>query len=414
MTTVMKDHVCRLFGKIQHYSWGGDNFIPQLIGQRPEPGMRYAEYWMGAHEKAPSDILQNDGTVMHVDTFIKEHPEQTLGSDVARHYGRLPFLLKILDVREMLSIQVHPTKDEAEQGFARENEMGIALDAPERNYKDDNHKPELQVALGDFWLLHGFRPADQLHKIFHHVPEFSTLLPLFASGGHFGLYKHIMQMPSQQVRTLLDPLAERLLKKYECGALEKSSPDFWAAKAIKNTQSGEYDRGIFSIYFFNLIQLRQGQAIFQDAGIPHAALSGQAIEIMANSDNVIRGGLTPKHVDIPQLLQLVSFKGLTPDILESKPGAKPYEFLYEAACPDFCLHSIQLARENVYEHTAYSAEIVLNLDGTTLLEHAGAEMLLKRGESVMVFAGQSYRLRGRSTEAFLFKASLPQSSRYAG
>jgi mannose-6-phosphate isomerase len=285
--------------------------------------------------------------------------------------------------------------------------MGIPLEAPERNYKDDNHKPELQLALGDFWLLHGFRPVDQLHEILHQVPEFHTLIPLFTGGGHFGLYQYVMEMPSQQVNTILQPLAKRILQRYDCGALEKASPDFWAARAIRNTQLREYDRGIFSIYFFNLLRLRPGQAIFQDAGIPHAALSGQAIEIMANSDNVIRGGLTAKYIDVPQLLKLVSFESITPEIIESKPGANPYEALYESPGPDFCLRRIQVTRENIYENTTYSAEIVLNLDGSVLLECAGKEILLRKGESMILFAGKSYRLKGIAEETCLFKASVP-------
>lgn len=373
--------------------------------------MTYAEYWMGAHERAPSDILQNDATLIPLNAIINEQPEQALGPYIAQKYGRLPFLFKVLDVREMLSIQVHPTKAEAEIGFTRENEMGIPLNAPERNYKDNNHKPELQVALGDFWLLHGFRPTDQLCKILNQMPEFYTLIPVFTSGGYFGLYKYVMEMPPQLVSAILDPLAERILKRYDCGELEKSSPDFWAARAIRNSQLRVYDRGIFSIYFFNLVRLKQGQAIFQDAGIPHAALQGQAIEIMANSDNVIRGGLTPKYVDVPQLLRLISFKGITPEIIESRPSGSHYESFYESPSPDFCLSRIQMSNGDLYENTTYSAEIVLILNGAAMLDTAGKEMLMKKGESIIVFAGKNYRLRGMSEKALLFRASIPSSQK---
>ena len=182
MAMIVEDGVGRLFGKIQNYSWGGYHFIPKLIGLKPEPGITYAEYWMGAHEKAPSQILRTDGTTVALNELIKKQPEKTLGPYMAQKYGGLPFLLKVMDVREMLSIQVHPTKSEAERGFARENEMGVPLDSPERNYKDDNHKPELEVALSDFWLLYGFRPKDQLQEVLDRVPEFHTLQPVFASG----------------------------------------------------------------------------------------------------------------------------------------------------------------------------------------------------------------------------------------
>jgi mannose-6-phosphate isomerase len=409
MAIIAEDYAFRLFGKIQNYSWGGYYFIPQLIGQKPEPGITYAEYWMGDHDKAPSDILQNDGTFIPLNKLIEKLPERVLGPSVARKYGRLPFLFKILDVREMLSIQVHPTKAQAEIGFARENEMGIPLDAPERNYKDNNHKPELQLALGDFWLLHGFRPADQLHKILTQVPEFNTLLPLFINDGYPGLYKYIMEMPPQLVNAVLDPLAERILTKYDRGELEKCSPDFWAARAMRNMQGPDYDRGIFSIYFFNLLKLKQGQAIFQDAGIPHAALMGQAIEIMANSDNVIRGGLTPKYIDVPQLLKLISFKGVIPEIVEGKPGTNPYEVFYQSPSPDFYLSKIQLNEGEIYETTTYSTEIGLNLNGKAILDTTSKEMPLSKGESAIVFSGKKYRLRGVSENVLLFKASVPNS-----
>ena len=340
MSRIVENRIGRLFGKIQNYSWGGYNFIPMLIGFRPEPDLTYAEYWMGAYEKAPSQILQNNGTPRALNDLIKEQLTKTLGPYVAQRYGRLPFLVKVMDVREMLSIQVHPTKSEAEVGFARENEMGIPLDSPERNYRDDNHKPELEVALSDFWLLYGFRPEDQLQAVLNQVPEFHTFKPIFASGGYFELYKYVMEMPQESVNALLNSLVERVLQKYTSGELEESSPDYWVAKAIEGKQAGDYDRGIFSMYFFNLVKLMPGQATFQDAGVPHTYLQGQAIEIMANSDNVIRGGLTPKHVDVLELLRLITCKGVIPEIIEGRKGDNPYEAFYESPSQDFCLSRI--------------------------------------------------------------------------
>jgi mannose-6-phosphate isomerase len=407
MVTLTEDSVFQLVGTIQNYSWGGYNFIPALIGIKPKPNMTYAEYWMGAHEKAPSEILQNDKTTIALDSVIKEQPEKTLGYPVARKYGRLPYLFKILDVREVLSIQVHPNKSDAEEGFARENEMGIPLNSPERNYKDDNHKPELQLALSNFWLLHGFRPKDQLHEVLNQIPEFYTLRPLFASSGYYGLYKYIMEMPRESVNTILNPLAERVLQKYNSGELEESSPDYWAARVVQQKQSVNLDRGIFSIYFFNLVELKPGQAIFQDAGIPHADLQGQALEIMANSDNVIRGGLTPKHIDIPQLLKLVAFRGITPEIIENRRSANPSEAFYESPSPDFRLSSIRLSQGDLYQNTTFSAEIMLLLDGEIMLNTNDKDILVKKGESIIAFAEKSYRIKAISENALLFRASIP-------
>lgn len=407
MAITREDHIARLFGAIQPYAWGGYTFLPTFLGHTPEPGKTYAEYWIGAHKKAPSRVLCQDGTTIGLDELLNDQPEKRLGASITQRYGTLPFLLKVMDVREMLSIQVHPTKAEAEKGFARENALGIPLDAPERNYKDENHKPELEVALSDFWLLHGFRPQDQLQAMLTQVPEFYALHPIFAEGGYAGLYRHVMEMPQPTVNALFAPLVERVLQQYHVHTLDASSPDYWVAKATEGKHTEDYDRGLFSIYFLNLIGLKPGQATYQEAGIPHAYLHGQAIEIMANSDNVIRGGLTPKHVDVPELLKLVTCQGELPAIIEGKPGDHTFETVYASPSSDFCLSRIELARENVYTNTARSLEILLMLSGDVALESVDGQLSLKKGESIVIFAGDQYRLSAVSEQAVLFRASIP-------
>jgi mannose-6-phosphate isomerase len=411
MSIRVEDGIGRLFGKIQNYSWGGETFIPMLIGLKPELGVTYAEYWLGAHETAPSHVLRDDGTTVALHEIIKEQPRKTLGPRIAGQYGRLPFLLKAMDVREMLSIQVHPTKAEAERGFARENEMGIPLDSPARNYKDENHKPELEVALSDFWLLYGFRPENQLRAVLQQIPEFHPLQPIFASEGYFGLYKYVMEMPQELVNTSLHNLVERALQKYASGELNESSPDYWVAKVGEGKQGGDYDRGIFSIYFFNLVKLKPGQATFQDAGIPHAYLRGQAIEIMANSDNVIRGGLTPKHIDVPELLRLIRCQGVLPEIIAGRQHDNTQEAFYESPSHDFCLSRIKLGQGDLYENTTHSIEILLTLSGETLLDGPGKYLLMKKGESVVVFAGKHYSMRASSENVVIFRAFMPDAQR---
>jgi mannose-6-phosphate isomerase len=409
MSTTVNNNVGRLVGKIQNYAWGGYNFIPNLIGSEPQPGVTYAEYWMGAHEKAPSNILQKDGTTVPLNSLIKEQSEETLGSWAAQEYGQLPYLVKVMDVREMLSIQVHPTKSEAKVGFAQENEMGIPLESPKRNYKDNNHKPELEIALSDFWLLYGFRPEDQLQEILDQIPEFHILKPIFMQSGYFGLYKYVMEMPQESVNALLNTLVERVLQQYNAGRLDKDAPDYWVARALQEEQTKDYDRGIFSIYFFNLIKLKPGQATFQAAGLPHAYLQGQSLEIMANSDNVIRGGLTPKHVDVPQLLKLITFEGISPEIIEGRQGDNPCETFYDAPSHDFCLSRIQLSKDNLYENAASSIEILLVLNGEVTVDDADEQMLVRKGESIIVFSGKGYQIKAVSENALLFRASIPDS-----
>ena len=406
----MDNGLYRLVGRIQNYAWGGQEFIPELLGLHPEPHTAYAEYWLGAHDKAPSKIILEDSRTVHLNKFIAEDPQRALGQRVALQSGQLPFLLKVLDVEKPLSIQVHPTKAEAEAGFARESALHIPLDSPERNYKDDNHKPELMVALSDFWLLHGFLPEAELNNVLKNVPEFHVLLGVFENGGYAGLYKHVMNMPPDEVDGILRPLAKRIRVKGKTGRLERSSADYWTASVVADRNRDQYDRGIFSIYFFNLVHLRRGQAIFQDAGIPHAYLQGQNIELMANSDNVLRGGLTEKHVDVPELLKTVKFKGIRPAIIEGTPVDGSLEAFYGSPTQDFCLSRLDLREGEPYVNSSQSIEIVLIMEGMAAIDSGRKELSVSRGQSAVVLAETNYRITALSEEAALFRASLPSAS----
>jgi len=303
-----------LKGKVQNYAWGGSQYIPDLLGIEAEE-KKYAEYWLGGHVNAPSVIVTPEGD-QNLDSYLESNLTTCLGTEITQKFGRLPFLFKVLDIHDMLSIQVHPTKKEAEKGFKLENDLGIKLNAPTRNYKDDNHKPEIMVALSEFWLLHGFLPKSQLIAVLKSTPEFVQLLPVFEENGYLGLYKKVMEQSEQESNQMLQPLVDRILPLYKAGELEKSNPDYWAAKVVDSAiHTDVLDKGIYSIYFFNIVKVAKGEAVFQDAGIPHAYLEGQNMELMANSDNVLRGGLTLKHVDVPELLKHVEFEETNPDIL---------------------------------------------------------------------------------------------------
>ena len=403
----MDNGPCRLVGQIQHYAWGGHEFIPELLGLHPEPDTAYAEYWLGAHEKAPSKLILGESRAAHLDKFIAEYPERALGQRIARQYGQLPYLFKVLDVKDPLSIQVHPTRSEAEAGFQRENELDIPLDSPERNYRDSNHKPELMVALSDFWLLHGFLPKARLVDVLKRVPEFHVFRDVFESDGCAGLYRHVMTMPGEEVDALLHPLAGRVRSGAETGGWPKSSPEHWVAKVVEDGAPGQYDRGIFSIYFFNLVNLRPGQAIFQDAGIPHAYLQGQNIEVMANSDNVLRGGLTGKHVDVPELLNTVKFEGICPGVIEGTQKDNPLEAYYVAPTQDFCLSRIDLDEGDAYLNSARSLEILLLVGGRVVANSDQKHLPLSRGQSMVSFGGSRTRIQASSETATLFRVSLP-------
>ncbi|MCO6477584.1 MAG: mannose-6-phosphate isomerase, class I [Phaeodactylibacter sp.] len=394
-----------LRGAIQHYAWGGYDYLPELLGVANTEHQPFAELWMGAHHRGPA-MVQENGRALPLHELLEKH-RGWLGQTIQEKFdGRLPFLFKVLDVRQMLSIQSHPTRAQAEAGFRRENQAGIPLDAPHRNFKDDNHKPEVMAALTEFWLLHGFKSEDALERCLREVPEFESLQLYFAERSIFNLYKAVMEMPQEEVDRLLKPMEQRLRPQAEAGKLPKSQPEYWAMQAFDNhmLEGGHYDRGVFSIFFFNLVKVMPGEGIYQGAGIPHAYLEGVNVELMANSDNVFRGGLTVKHVDVPELLNHLVFDPVRPEILQGE-ALSDTEWAYQTPAPDFQLNRIQLAEGQRYQPpTTKGPEIVLVIKGRVKAEENG--QTFSRGEAFFVPAGTVYALIGEA-ESLLFKAMVP-------
>lgn len=396
----------KLKGKVQHYAWGGTTYLPELLSEPNPDNKPFAEYWMGAHSSSPALIEINAGKHISITELLSTEPELLLGQQTVDNFGGLPYLLKVLDVKDMLSIQVHPTKTEAAKGFARENEKGISLSAAHRNYKDDNHKPEVMVALSEFWLLHGFKEKSLLVETLKETEAFHFLLPIFEKDGYYGLYKHVMELPQERVDEVLASLLQEMLPLYKSNQLSKASPAYWACKTLPSAQPqlSNIDRGIFSIYFFNILQLHPGQAIFQGAGVPHAYLEGQNIELMSNSDNVLRGGLTPKHIDVPELLKHTLFEGIVPAVMNGeKQGA---ETIYHCPVPDFIVSAIDLEKDGSYEHTAKGAEILLVISGEANLKNSVQQIVLQKGESALIGDGELYSITA-NTPATLYKAGVP-------
>ncbi|MCB4799110.1 mannose-6-phosphate isomerase, class I [Neotamlana laminarinivorans] len=394
-------------GQIQNYAWGGTQYIPNLLDVKTN-GEQCAEYWLGAHSKAPSTIKTTEGDKT-LDTYISNNLNSVLGDNIASAFGRLPFLFKVLDVRDMLSIQVHPTKVEAEKGFKKENEAGIPLTAKHRNYKDDNHKPEIMVALSEFWLLHGFLTEAKLKAVLESVPEFKHLISVFEAEGYFGLYKTVMEEPQEETNKVLQPLVDRILPLYKAGKLEKQSPDYWAAKAVDSADDASVlDKGIYSIYFFNIVKANKGEAVFQDAGIPHAYLEGQNMELMANSDNVLRGGLTPKHVDVPELLKHVAFNETVPNVMQGDLQADGIERIYKSPAPDFQLSLISLEASKTYKSTSKTAEIIIVIEGEAEVNEGETTVGLAKGQAAFLAATSQYTIQTKSN-AIIYKATAPQS-----
>jgi mannose-6-phosphate isomerase len=384
----------KIKGVVQHYSWGGYEFIPALLGIDNAGQQPFAEYWLGAHPNHPSTI---EGTEVSLSELIREQPGKVLGTSVSKHFSSLPFLFKILDVRQMLSIQVHPSKESAIKEFALENEKGIPVNAPHRNYKDENHKPELMVALGDFWLLHGFKNEMRLKEILQAKPEFHFLLSIFGENNYKALYEAVMTMEQEKVDAILSPILQPLLPMYESGQLQRSAEDFWAARAVSTfCKDGHYDRGIFSIYFFNLIHLKKGEGIFQPQGMPHAYLEGQNVEVMANSDNVLRAGLTDKHIDVKELLKHVDFKATIPAVL---PAENDFAVTYNSPAQEFELHAYQFKGQKEII-SSQSPEIWFLLSGTARVTAKDETIEMKRGEAVFLGSGEEVTIESGNGEVF--------------
>ncbi|WP_153797357.1 mannose-6-phosphate isomerase, class I [Foetidibacter luteolus] len=401
----LQDKIFPLKGKVQHYAWGGFQFIPAWLGiDNSEEKKPYAEYWMGAHASASSNIVTPNGD-LSLNQLVTDYPQEFIGEKVQQQFGELPYLFKILDVKDMLSIQVHPTKAEAEKGFAAEEAAGVAIGAANRNYKDKNHKPEVMVALSEFWLLHGFKQKDELLLVLKTIPEFAGLDELFLEKGYKGLYQYVMELPQQQVNELLAPLVARELERKEADGLSKDQPGWWVGKLFEGgAKPVDLDRGIFSIYFFNIVKAEPGEAVFQGAGIPHAYLEGQNVELMANSDNVLRGGLTPKHVDVPELLKHTWFEGIKPNIMAGEEQTNG-ERVYNCPVPDFGISKIELGAAQTYHATASSLEIIVVIKGDMEIK-GGNTVQVQKGQAVAVLKDEAYTISANAG-VLAYKAFVP-------
>lgn len=366
--------ILKIQGVFKHYAWGGKTFLPRLFNLSNPGGKPYAEYW--------------------------------LGSGLHREAGELPYLFKVLDVEKMLSIQVHPSKKMAELKFEEENRKGIPLDAPERNYKDRNHKPELFSPLSEFFLLHGFKPEAVMGSILEKIPELNFLKEDFGEGDYRRLYARVMRMPQADVNEKLSPLLARIIPLYQQDNLRRSEEDYWAARAALTFNEGkDIDRGIFSIYLFNLVRMVPGEALFQDAGLPHAYLEGQTMEIMANSDNVLRGGLTPKHIDVEELLELVTFEPVVPQVIRVS-GNGTGEELFRTPAHDFQLSRILAAKDQQLSFRAQNSDIYFVYAGEAAAVSGADEMRLHAGESLLALPDTVVHFIA-GDELVMFRATVP-------
>jgi mannose-6-phosphate isomerase len=382
----------KLHGVHRHYDWGGTQYIPQLMQLKNDQNKPFAEYWMGAHASAPA--------IIDTDQFGSITLDQLLQKD--KSIGNLPYLYKILDVASMLSIQVHPNKSDAAIGFEKEEKAGISLTASNRNYKDKNHKPEVMVALSDFWLLHGFLAPALMQKRLNEFQPFKGLVNAFANDDYKKLYQHFMQLETADSDAILIPLLEEAVASVKNGSVDKMHPHWWANKYYQGVvPSAHVDKGIFSIYILNIVFIPKNHGIFQGAGLLHAYLEGQNIELMANSDNVLRGGLTPKHVDMNELMQHVLFKPTYPAVMEGTP-INPTEVNYPCPVSDFGLSKLEIKAGESYTIHTQSIEMLLVMEGQMELQG----QIYQAGEVALIKPEQAISI-GSSKGVLIFRSFAP-------
>lgn len=399
----------RLKCGVQHYPWGDYDTIPELLGIANPNREPNAELWIGAHPDLPCLALPGDARVP-LDQLLGSTAEEILGPWAVLRFGaRLPFLLKVLTARQPLSIQAHPDSAQAAQGHAREERLGIPPDDPRRNYHDPYHKPELICALDDFFALRGFRPPTAIAETLDRIPEFASLAARFEAdqAGLAKLYRDLTTLDQTRVDDLLNPLIERLRQVQHGAPWREDSPEYWALEADRDfSRDGHRDRGIFSIFLLNLIHLRPGEAMYLPAGELHAYLRGSGIEIMANSNNVLRGGLTGKHIDVEELLKVLEFNAAPPQILQPQPVCGGLE-TYPTPAEEFQLSRLTLPVDGEYRAEAgHAMRLLLMLEGEGQVLHHQGCLPLRRGDILLLPYGIDYRIRA-STPIRIFQGSVP-------
>jgi mannose-6-phosphate isomerase len=407
-------NIRRLKHRIQEYAWGSHTAIPDLLGLPSPADTPCAELWMGAHPKAPS-LVYDQGQWLPLNDFINAAPEKVLGRTVSERFsGQLPFLFKVLAAANPLSVQAHPDCDQAREGFERENRAGIDLTAPNRNYKDANHKPECLCALTPFVGLCGFRPPPEILDYCsrinrranqqHRAGEMTRLCRLLQdapdASGVKRFFEGLLTLPVSRAQGMVT----ELMPYVEAGA--DRDPVFKWMVRLSRQYPG--DIGVLAPILLNLVVLAPGQAIFLPARVLHAYLDGTGIELMANSDNVLRGGLTPKHIDVRELLRVLDFSPRLPDIL-TPVTIHGCEQTYPSAADEFVLSVVTVSSANQCRFKSRGAvEILLCVEGQAAIEEsetAASPIALNKGESVLVSGTTGpYRITGR---AVIYKATVP-------
>lgn len=416
---LLKSKPYPLKGGIQHYAWGDTSAIPKLLGISNEAQKPHAEFWMGAHPDLPSTLLDVDNSLaIPLDQAMVSAPETLLGEPVMQRFGAtLPFLFKVLSAAQPLSIQVHPTKEQAELGFAREQNSMPPTGGSERLFRDDNHKPEIIAALSPFYGLCGFRPWSEIRARFLSIPQWAPLLEGIQETPKSTqqLYRRVMELDFHQRQKALEPLVRDLQNRHQKVAFERNDPNYWLLKASASlSTSDHFDRGLFCFYMLNLICLEPGQAMFVRAGVLHAYLEGTGMELMANSNNVLRGGLTTKTMDVEALLDHLDVQAPQTQLIEPTLGSQeePWSRFvtpaqeFELQCLMTTGQALSLGQSTTGPEIWFVAQIG-NTPGKLMAQEASARAM-QQGEAFFIPAKTQLRVEV-APETTIYRALVPDT-----
>lgn len=384
--------IYKLNNCIQNYAWGSTTSMSKLFGLDNPQNEPQAELWMGAHPNGCSRFAQ---TGLSLADYISQDCQDALGPYTAGRYGELPFLFKVLSAETPLSIQVHPSKANSELGFERENILGIELNAANRNYKDPNHKPELVYALTRYKAMNGFRPIDNIIVLFDEVLvstlelELSSLKATPDADGLQRFFTALITLSGERKSAALKDVQ---------AAFGRSDLSDIAQEALTYchsfAQNYEGDIGILAPLIFNIVELEPGEAMFLNAEIPHAYVHGTALEIMASSDNVLRAGLTSKHIDVHELIANTRFEPIEPDKLKLTPLTHEGRQHFPVPVDDFSFDILSADADSKTQFVR-SAEIIFCIEGQVEVESDFTKVELKAGESVFIpYSVSAFKYKG--------------------
>lgn len=377
--------VVRLENRIQEYDWGSHTALAELLGQASPAVHPQAELWMGVHPVAPSQVVEAKGLTPLAE-WLAADPRARLGRRALARFGpELPFLLKVIAAARPLSVQAHPDTAQAQAGFARETAAGLALDSPRRSYRDERHKPELVCALSTFRGLCGFRAPAEIRGLIEGLaaPRLALLSARLAGGGEGSALRRalesLLRMPDSARRPVVEEAAQAARRERD------ANPAYaWIAR-LQELHSG--DAGVLAPLFLNVVELAPGEALYAGAGVLHAYLEGTAVELMASSDNVLRGGLTSKRVDVDELLRVLRFEA-APTARVKPRAAAPGVTVYPTPAAEFELSRLEVAGTlAVPRGEDPGIELLLCVEGALELRAGcGDALLLPRGASCAVAA----------------------------